>query len=489
MGRVSIVVHESLPGWETLQKSLQNDELVDDFIVMASRAQPSEHLGVRWIHSDQPHGGGACRRALASVASDYCLLIAAQEAFHVTSPELERLVHVADQTQAGLVYTDTYREGKDGLRVVRTIDHQLGSLRDSFDFGPMMLYSTSMIQRAFAQAGALSDSRWSAAYELRLKVSEIARVMRLPEPLGMVSEQSASPGDSHFDYLDPRHEPYQKELEQIATEHLRRIRAWLPPVSTDPPVCDTDFHMQASVVIPVRNRERTIADAVHSALGQEVPYSFNVIVVDNHSTDKTTSILEDIARKDSRLVHVVPESLHLGIGGCWNVAARSAKAGRYLVQLDSDDIYSGKETLARMVAAFEQDHVGMVIGAYRVVDFDLNELPPGVVAHREWTSENGHNNALRVNGFGAPRAFRTDLVRRHPFPNVSYGEDYAVGLRFSRSYRVGRIYDPIYLCRRWEDNTDAALPEAKINEYNTYKDRLRSIEILARQDCHEENAE
>jgi glycosyltransferase involved in cell wall biosynthesis len=304
----------------------------------------------------------------------------------------------------------------------------------------------------------------------------------LPEFAYTVIESTAGGGasNSHFAYVDPRNAAVQKEMEEVATAHLRRIGAYLEPAFDPVPPPAGQFAVEASVVIPVRNRERTIADAVNSVLTQQATFPFNIIVVDNHSTDRTTQILREIAARESRLVHLVPERHDLGIGGCWNEAVFAQACGRYAVQLDSDDLYSGTDTLERIVTEFRRGPYAMVIGSYRIVDFQLNELPPGIIDHREWTRANGRNNALRINGLGAPRAFVTELLRQHPFPNVSYGEDYAMALRFSRRFEIGRIYDPIYLCRRWEDNTDSALPAAKVNHYNTYKDRLRTIEILAR---------
>jgi glycosyltransferase involved in cell wall biosynthesis len=309
-------------------------------------------------------------------------------------------------------------------------------------------------------------------------------VLRIPEPLySRVPLDQRASGDRQFDYVDPRQREYQLEMERVATEHLKRIGAYLAPQFKTPALSEPEFPVRASVVIPVRNRERTIADAVGSALSQQASFDFNVIVVDNHSTDRTSAILEEIASRDRRLIHLRPTRNDLGIGGCWNEAIFSSQCGKYAVQLDSDDLYSSAHTLATIVAKLEEGNCApyvMMIGAYKIVDFDLQEIPPGVIDHREWTRENGRNNALRINGLGAPRAFYVPVLRQIGFPNVSYGEDYSVALRISRDYEIARSFEPVYFARRWEGNSDAALPIATANRYDAYKDHLRTIEILAR---------
>jgi Glycosyl transferase family 2 len=383
----------------------------------------------------------------------------------------ERMADVLATTGAGLVYADAVGHAR--------IDHQPGSVRDDFDLGPVIAVSRDAARAAMTAAGPPADTlRWGGLYDLRLKIAEIRPVMRVPEPL-----YSAAPGataaEKHFAYVDPRQREYQIEMETIATEHLRRMGAHLPP-RFEPVTRSTDaFPVVASVLIPVRNRERTIADAVVSALGQKAPFAFNVIVVDNHSTDGTGAALQKLG--DPRLVRLVPDRKDLGIGGCWNVALFSAACGRYAVQLDSDDLYAGDNALARVVEELERGPYAMVVASYTLVDFQLREIPPGLIDHREWTRDNGRNNLLRVNGLGAPRGYDVAVARRFGFPNVSYGEDYAMGLRMSRDYEIGRIYDSVYLCRRWEGNTDSALPHETKNRYDQYKDWLRSAEIRARQ--------
>jgi len=368
----------------------------------------------------------------------------------------------------GLVYSDS----EDHPR----IDYQLGSIRDNFDFGPVIAVNRQSARQVW-QGGA---TRWAGVYDLRLRLSEKFPITRVPEPLYAASvTDSRSSGEKQFDYVDPKNRDYQIEMEQVATAHLRRMGAWLAPEFRPVPDEREAFPVEASVIIPVRNRERTILDAVHSVLGQAAGFTFNVIVVDNHSTDRTTEILRSI--NDPRLVHLIPEPRDLGIGGCWNEGLMSQACGRYAVQLDSDDLYSSPQSLALIVDELRRGPYAMVVGSYTMVNFKLETIPPGLIDHREWTRDNGRNNALRINGLGAPRAFDTSIVREIGFPNVSYGEDYAVGLRISREYEIGRIYDSVYLCRRWEGNSDSALPLETANRYDSYKDGLRTHEILARQ--------
>jgi hypothetical protein len=379
----------------------------------------------------------------------------------------DRMAQVMRDASAGLVYSDSADH--------RRIDYQPGSIRDTFDFG-----SVSGISVKAAREAGFGDWKWGGLYDLRLRISEKHPVVRIPEPLYRASIADARPtGQKQFDYVDPRNRDYQIEMEQIATAHLKRIGAWLEPRFEPIPASATEtLSVKASVVIPVRNREKTVLDAVQSVLNQHADFDFNVIVVDNHSTDRTTEILRAVT--DKRLKHIIPGRTDLGIGGCWNEAIYSSFCGRYAVQLDSDDLYIDNNVLRRIVAELEAGPYAMVVGSYTMVDFSLKQIPPGVIDHREWTRENGRNNALRINGLGAPRAFDTTILRRIGFSNVSYGEDYAVALRISRQYEIGRIYDSVYLCRRWEGNTDSALPPEVANRYDQYKDWLRTVEIRAR---------
>nr|MDQ3011076.1 glycosyltransferase family 2 protein [Acidobacteriota bacterium] len=423
--------------------------------------------------------------------TDYLLLVPGGSV-EFGARTLERFIQIADDSDAGLLYSDFRERNGEDVSDHPLIDYQLGSIPDSFDFGSALLLSRRAVDKALRNHGALdSGIKWGGLYDLRLKLSVDSEVLRIPESLYTrnVIDARAS-GEKVFDYVDPRKRDYQIEMEQIATAHLHRIGAWLEPKFAALPESGEPFPVKASIIIPVRNRVKTIADAVRSALAQTTDFAFNVIVVDNHSTDGTTDALRELAADNGpgagRLVHLIPKRDDLGIGGCWNEAIYSERCGRYAVQLDSDDIYSNAQTLARIVAEFEKaksegKSYAMVIGSYTIVDFDLNELPPGLIDHREWTFENGRNNALRINGLGAPRAFDAGVLRRIGLPNTSYGEDYAVALRISREYEVGRIYDSLYFARRWSGNSDSALPLATANRYNVYKDRLRTLEILARQ--------
>ncbi|HTR60828.1 MAG TPA: glycosyltransferase family A protein [Candidatus Binataceae bacterium] len=379
----------------------------------------------------------------------------------------DRAAQVMRESGAALVYSDAPGAPR--------IDYQLGSIRDNFDFGPVIALSVAKAR----QAGIAGGLKWGALYDLRLRLSENHRIVRIPEPLYGASVGDSRPtGEKQFDYVDPRNRDYQIEMEQIATAHLKRIGAWLAPDFAPVPGSGAKFPVKASVVIPVRNRERTVGDAVKSVLSQRADFAFNVIVVDNHSTDRTSEIVRGIV--DRRVIHLVPARTDLGIGGCWNEAVHSPDCGQYAVQLDSDDLYIDDGVLARIVAELEAGPYAMVVGSYTMVDFSLKQIPPGLIDHREWTRENGRNNALRINGLGAPRAFNTSILRNIGFPNVSYGEDYAVALRISREYEIGRIYDSLYLCRRWEGNSDSALPREVANRYDSYKDWLRTVEIQAR---------
>ncbi len=361
------------------------------------------------------------------------------------------------------------------------IEYQAGSIRDDFNFGSVLLFDRKALRRA-AVAGKRQNYQYAGLYALRLAISRAQPVTRIGEPLYGKAEQDARKSDQkQFDYVDPKNRAVQIEMEAAATEHLKQIGAWLRPRFKTPDLDEVAFEREASVIIPVRNRVKTVGDAVSSVLKQQTAFPFNLIVVDNHSTDGTTELLRTFVRKDSRVMHVVPERTDLLIGGCWNAGIEHPACGRFAVQLDSDDLYKDETTLQEIVDAFRREGCAMVIGSYQMTNFKLEEIPPGVIDHREWTPENGRNNALRINGLGAPRAFYTPILRRIRFPNVSYGEDYAAVLAVSREYQIGRIYEPIYLCRRWEGNSDAGIDIAKQNAFNTYKDKLRTFEILARQ--------
>jgi hypothetical protein len=415
--------------------------------------------------------------------ADYLLWILA-EAPLLSRQSIDRMVSCARDAGAAITYGDYFDLHDDGgLAYHPLIDYQTGSLRDDFDFGSVVLLSKRKLSGLTEQVKNRSANlQYGGWYDLRLRLAERGPVLHLTEPVYQkpLAEERTS-GQKVFDYVDPAKTDYQREMEEVATDYLKRIGALLEPGDKDPIQDEGIYPVEASVVIPVKNRARTIADSVESALSQETSFDFNVIVIDNHSTDGTTEILKDLAQKDERLVHRVPERYDLVIGGCWNEAIFSPFCGRYAVQLDSDDLYAGDDVLERMMGELRRGSFALVIGSYTTVDFNLEPLPPGLVDHKEWTSANGHNNALRIAGLGAPRAFHVPTLRSVGFPNVSYGEDYAVALKISRSYRVGRIYDSLYWCRRWEENSDAALSLEVSNRYASYKDRIRSIEIAARQ--------
>jgi glycosyltransferase involved in cell wall biosynthesis len=432
------------------------------------------------VYCDGP-GGVAVAKALEKAGPvEYIFIIPISAGVALPDKSVEQLILATAERQAGLVYADYWNAAQSADAVRKLAEYQTGSIRDDFFFGPVQLYSMPEVRQALAKYGPLSDTKWAGLYELRLKVSCLAPVEHLAEPCALL-QAGADFKKSQFAYVDPRQMDYQKEMEAVATGHLKRINACCSHEVLPLPFDGSAYSVEASVVIPVRNRERTIADAVQSALSQETDFPFNVVVVQNHSTDRTAAILDELAMCDSRVVHIIPRRTDLGIGGCWNEAVQSANCGRFVCQLDSDDLYTDEHTLAKVVALLRDGGYGMVVGSYRLVNFNLEELPPGIIDHREWSDDNGRNNLLRVNGIGAPRAFATTLLRRFPFPNVSYGEDYAVSLRISRDYKVGRIYEPLYLCRRWEDNTDAGLSNEQEIRYAAYKDGLRSQEIKERQ--------
>lgn len=461
------------PGAAPLPGQTPSHPLVDGTITIGPQAE---------IPAGSFLTGRALGQALDRARGDYLLLCLPGGEVFPGARMLERMLQVAEDSSAGIVYSDFRDIDGDQLSDHPLIDYQTGSIRDTFDFGSLVLISRRAIDDAVSKFGGISeDLNWGAWYDLRLRISTDHPVLRIPEPLysRAVLDPRAT-GEKIFDYVDPSKRDFQIEMESIATAHLKRIGAWLPPVFHPVLSSEGNFPVTASVIIPVRNRASTIADAVSSALSQKSSFPLNVIVVDNHSTDGTSEILRDLASDNEKLKVIVPERLDLGIGGCWNEAIYSAECGRYAIQLDSDDIYASEDVVSRVVEEFERGGYAMVIGSYTIVDFDLNEIPPGLIDHREWTRENGRNNALRINGLGAPRAFDTAVLREIGLPNVSYGEDYAVALRLSRRYEIGRIYESLYYARRWSGNSDSALPLLTANRYDAYKDRIRGVEISAR---------
>ena len=390
---------------------------------------------------------------------------------------LERLLQVAEDTGAAMIYADHFAEIEGEATEAPVIDCQKGALRDDFDFGGVQVYRTSVLREAVA--GMTEEYDFAGLYDLRLRASRLGPLVHVNEFLYYEVElDTRKTGEKLFDYVDPRNRAVQVEMEKACTEHLKAIGAYLEPVFKDVDLSAGDFEYEASVVIPCKNRVRTIGDAIRSALSQEAPFKYNVIVVDDNSTDGTVDVIKSF--DDPRLIYIAQDRTYHAIGGNWNAALHHPKCGRFALQLDSDDMYSGPDTVRKFVEAFREQNCVMVIGTYRITDFNLNELPPGVIDHKEWTPDNGRNNALRINGLGAPRGFWTPLVREMNFPTTKYGEDYAVALRISREYRIGRIWEVLYNCRRWDDNSDASLSVAKNNANNFYKDRIRTWELEAR---------
>ncbi len=418
-----------------------------------------------------------------NVNTGYLLLLLEEVPFVPGQFMLERLLKVAIDSGAGIIYSDYYEIIKDKRVLHPLIDYQTGSVRDDFDFGPVLLIKTEVFKSAVQLCKSQNeDYKYAGLYDLRLKISVNNKIIRIPEFLYTVIRiDEDSEEKKHFAYVDPKNRAVQIEMEEAVTGFLKQIGAYLKPEFKEIRFDEEDFEIEASVIIPVKNRVKTISDAINSILKQKTDFNFNIIIVDNYSNDGTTEMIRSFTSKDSRIIHVIPERQDLGIGGCWNEAVHHPKCGRFSVQLDSDDMYKDENTLQIIIDKFKEEKVPMVIGSYTITNFNLEEIPPGIIAHKEWTSENGRNNALRINGLGAPRAFYTPLIREIIVPNISYGEDYAVGLAISRNYQIGRIYESIYFCRRWEDNTESQIDINTLNKFNLYKDRLRTFEILARQ--------
>ena len=436
--------------------------------------------GCTFVITDRLESSNTIVSIAENTDADYVMICTRHTTIGWGNNTLERFLRVADDTDAVMVYADHYKMVEGKMEKHPVIDYQSGSLRDDFDFGSLWCIKAQALADYIAQPDR-EEYQFAALYDLRLYLSRVGEIFHLNEFLYSEAElDTRKSGEKQFDYVNPRNREVQIEMEKACTQHLGKVGALIDTTFyRQPDFGEQDFEYEASVIIPVFNREKTVADAVKSALGQKANFKFNVIVVNNHSTDCTGEILDEL--KADNLIQIVPERTDLGIGGCWNEAINSSFCGKFAVQLDSDDLYSSPKTLQKIVDAFYKQKAAMIIGSYRMCDFDLNTLPPGLIDHKEWTDENGCNNALRINGLGAPRAFFTPLVRQIQFPNTSYGEDYALGLAFSRRYRIGRIYDELYLCRRWGGNSDAALSVEKVNANNLYKDRLRTMELKARQ--------
>lgn len=466
------------PGIEETVKGLQDTGQAAQITLFGSQKPAQMPTGCRWQQADDPFGTDTMKALADAAQAPYTLLYTKDTGLSLGMFALQRMASILDDSGAGMVYADHYqlREGRQSIAPV--IDYQLGALRDDFDFGSVLLFSTAALREAAARMHAAY--RYAGLYDLRLKLSQRAKLEHINEYLYTEVElDTRKSGEKLFDYVDPRNRSRQLEMEQACTEHLKETGGYLEPRFRHIAFDQGDFEYEASVIIPVRNRIRTIRDAIRSVLAQQAGFRFNLIVIDNHSTDGTTEAIDEF-RDDARLVHLIPERHDLGIGGCWNLGVHHPKCGKFAVQLDSDDVYKDEHTLTTMVRAFYEQNCAMVVGTYMMTDFNMQMIPPGIIDHREWTPENGRNNALRINGLGAPRAFYTPVLREQKVPNTSYGEDYALGLNLSRHYQIGRVYDVVYLCRRWDDNSDAALDVQKVNAHNLYKDRIRTWELLAR---------
>ncbi len=463
---------------KTTIENIKKYDLVDSVYLLSQDGSTVQSCTA--IQIDSIFSADTLNKINEHTKNDYALFLTQDTLIEPGQFSLERFIQVADDTDAGIIYSDYYAKKGDTRIPLPVIDYQTGSVRDDFNFGPLVLL------RKDALAGAVQSLqkpfKYAGWYGVRLAVSREYPVVRIPEFLYTTVEvDTRKSGEKMFDYVDPKNRDVQIDMEAAFTEHLKHIGAYLEPKFEKVKETGDTFPVEASVIIPVRNRKKTIKDAVESVLKQKPDFDFNLIVVDNYSTDGTTDILKGIAQKDKRLKHIIPDRTDLGIGGCWNVGVHSDYCGKYAVQLDSDDVYIDDTTLQKIVDVFHIEKCAMVIGSYIMTDFNLRRIPPGLIDHREWTPDNGRNNALRINGLGAPRAFYTPVLRSIKIPNVSYGEDYAIGLAISRNYQIGRIYEPVYYCRRWEDNTDASLDINKLNAHNTYKDRIRTFEIHARQ--------
>ena len=463
--------------------NLKDNELVNKIYLLAGAGVTGTVEGCEVISVTGLTASATMQAIAAKADADYVMLYTKFDTLKFAPFAIERFVKLADDTQSGMLYADHYNVTEKGADKAPVIDYQQGSLRDDFDFGSVLFFCGCCFKKAAAAMTAQYEH--AGLYDLRLKLSQFAAITHINEFLySDVEQDTRKSGEKIFDYVDPRNRGRQIEMERACTEHLKEIGGYLAPEKDGKPnfkhieFNQGNFDVEATVMIPVRNRIRTIRDAIDSVLRQKTDFKFNLMVVDNFSTDGTREAIA--AYDDPRLIHIIADYYDMGIGGYWNLAAHHEKAGKFIVQLDSDDMYKDENTLQTMVNAFYEQNVAMVVGTYLMTDIDCNPIPPGVIDHKEWTPDNGRNNALRINGLGAPRAFYTPVLRDVKIPNTSYGEDYALGLNISRTYQIGRVYEPVYLCRRWDDNSDASLDVEKMNRNNLYKDRIRTWELQAR---------
>ena len=466
---------------ETLKtvEQLKQSSLIQTIYLLVKSGNNIQLNDCQTIEIDSLQSSETIRKIAAKADTAYSLIYTKDTTLELGQFAVERFYHIASDTQAGLVYSDYY-EIKDGVRSNHpVIDYQEGSLRDDFNFGSVLFYNSESLKKAVAETSV--NYLFAGLYNLRLKVSQQAELVHINEYLySEVEHDTRKSGEKQFDYVDPKNRAVQLEMEATCTEHLKQIGAYLAPQFKTIAFDESNFPVEASVIIPIRNRVKTVEDAIKSVLMQKTSFDFNLIIIDNFSTDGTSELIDKYAKTDKRVIHLIPNRNDLGIGGCWNEGVHSTYCGKFAVQLDSDDVYQTENTLQTIVDAFYKQNCAMVIGSYTMTNFAMETIAPGLIDHKEWTPENGRNNALRINGLGAPRAFYTTVLRDIKVPNTSYGEDYALGLRISREYQIGRIYDSLYLCRRWDENSDASLDVVKMNGHNLYKDKIRTVELKAR---------
>ncbi len=457
---------------------LKESEIVQEIFVL-SESNP-DIPGIGWIESASFNSSSALKVIETKTTGDFTLFYTKSLPLKLGQSGLERMARMASDSNAGMLYSDYFELKSGQLEPHPVVEYQDGSLRDDFNFGSLVVYKTESLKTAVS---SMKDAyQFAGLYDLRLKISQQNRIVRMPEFLYTeVETDTRKTGQKMFDYVDPKNRKLQIEMEQACTEHLKDIGAYLEPKFKKIAFDQANYSVEASVIIPVRNREKTVGDAIKSVLSQKTDIDFNLIIVDNFSTDGTSDIIRSFAENDSRIIHLIPDRNDLGIGGCWNAGVAHEQCGKFAIQLDSDDLYIDDNVITKIVAAFYEQNCAMVVGSYQMVNFKLEEIPPGLIDHKEWSADNGRNNALRINGLGAPRAFYTPVLREVKVPNTSYGEDYALGLTISRHYQIGRIYDPLYLCRRWDENSDASLDIQKLNAHNFYKDKIRAMEFWARQ--------
>ena len=470
---------------EKTVQGLQITGLVGNIHLVTTDSTLEPLPGCELLVVDMPHSSTTMKAIAQKANTEYTLLYTKETTLELGMFALERMMHIAEDSDAGMVYADHYQIAGGKQTNAPVIDYQFGSLRDDFNFGSVLLFNTSRLKEA---AGRItSEYNFAGLYDLRLKLSQNADLVHINEYLySEVENDTRKSGEKIFDYVDPKNRNRQIEMEEACTEHLKEIGGYLEPEFKQIEFSAGNFEYEASVIIPVRNRIRTIRDAIRSVLSQKTDFKFNLIIIDNHSTDGTTEAIDEF-KNDERLIHIIPERNDLGIGGCWNMGVHHPKCGKFAIQLDSDDVYANENTLAIMVRAFYEQNCAMVVGTYMMTDFNMNMIAPGIIDHKEWTPHNARNTAQRINALGAPRAYYTPVLREVKVPNTSYGEDYALGLNFSRRYQIGRVYEVVYLCRRWDDNSDASLDVVKMNGHNLYKDRIRTWELQARVAMNKKN--